>query len=56
MDILLMAIGIYFITFAFIMTGKNLISKVILQVIPFFCGAYCIFYAIANMGIISLNM
>jgi len=56
MNIILVLIGVYFIIFSFIVSGKNTRSKFVFQVIPFFCGLFCIFYAVLNMGILNINL
>jgi hypothetical protein len=53
-EIILCAIGIYNIIFVLISKTNNLLSAILFKVIPFFCGAYCIFYACMSSGIIKI--
>lgn len=45
-NIILCIVGVLFIISSLIMDTKNIKSAIIFNVIPFFSGAYCIFYAL----------
>ena len=51
-NIILLAIGVLFIIGSLIMNTKSVTSAIIFKVIPFFSGAYCIFYALRLSSLI----
>ena len=54
-DIILCIIGILLLLESFIAKTKNTISTIIIKIIPFFCGLYCLFYACLNSGFIKIG-
>jgi len=56
MDIVLICVGVYIVSFSLIVGCKNIQSKIMFKVVPFFSGMFCIIYAIMNMGIININL
>lgn len=51
-NIILLVIGILFIINSFIMNTKGITSAIVFKIIPFFSGAYCIFYALRLSSLI----
>jgi len=52
MEYALLVGGIYFICFSFLSTTKNIQSAFIFKILPFFSGAFNIFYALKQLGVI----
>lgn len=58
MDILtliLIIIGAWQMVNSLLLSTKNLISRVIFKVIPFFSGMYCIIYALIQSGVLIIG-
>lgn len=55
LDVILCVIGVFLITFSFLMNTKDVISAIWFKTIPFFSGAYCIVYACISSGIIKIG-
>ena len=56
MNVILIAIGLWFIILSLLINTKDVVSAFVFKVIPFFSGLFCIFYAIVNMGILNINI
>lgn len=54
-EIVLCVIGAWFIIVAFLNKTKNVGSTIFYQIIPFVCGAYCIFFSLYNSGIVRIG-
>ena len=54
-DIILCAIGILLLLESFLAKTKDVPSTIIIKIIPFFCGAYCLIYACMNSGFIKIG-
>ena len=54
-DIILCAIGILLLLESFLTKTKDVPSTIIIKIIPFFCGAYCLIYACMNSGFIKIG-
>lgn len=54
-EIILCVIGAWWIIVSFITSTKNIQSAIFYKVIPFICGAYCIFFALYNSGIVKIG-
>lgn len=50
-EIVLCVIGAWFIIVAFLNKTKNVGSTIFYQIIPFVCGAYCIFFSYSLKGV-----
>lgn len=55
-EIILTVIGVLMIIFSFIMNTKNIKSALLLKLLPFTGGCYCIFFALITSGIIKINL
>ena len=54
-DIILCAIGILLLLESFLAKTKDTKSTVIINIIPFFSGVYCLIYACLNSGLIKIG-
>ena len=54
-DIILCAIGILLLLESFLAKTKDVPSTIIIKIIPFFCGAYCLIYACMNSVFIKIG-
>lgn len=55
LDIILCVIGVFLITFSFLMNTKDIKLAIWFKVIPFFSGVYCIAYACIANGVIRVG-
>lgn len=55
LDVILCVIGVFLITFSFLMNTKDVLSAIWFKAVPFFSGAYCIVYACISSGIIKIG-
>ena len=54
-DIILCVIGVLLLLESFITKTKDIPSTIIIKIIPFFCGVYCLIYACLNSGFIKIG-
>ncbi len=54
-EIILCAIGVLLLLESFLAKTKDIPSTVIFKIIPFFCGAYCVFYSFMMSGFIKIG-
>ena len=54
-DIILCAIGILLLLESFLAKTKDTKSTIIINIIPFFSGTYCLIYACLNSGFIKIG-
>ena len=54
-DIILCAIGILLLLESFLAKTKDVPSTIIVKIIPFFSGAYCLIYDCLNSGFIKIG-
>ncbi len=50
----LLLLAVYLIAGSFVLTGKNFISKLVFNVIPFFSGLFLIVYFLIEKGILNI--
>lgn len=55
LEVILCIIGVFFIIYSFLMNTKNVKSAILFRVIPFFGGAYCVFYACVASGFVKIG-
>lgn len=51
----LVVIGVWQIVLSLMLEAKNVKSKIVFNVIPFFSGMYCLVYALIQGGILILS-
>lgn len=52
---ILIIIGIWQMIFSLLLDAKNVQSKIVFKIIPFFSGMYCIFYALIQSGVLIIT-
>jgi hypothetical protein len=52
MEYVLIVTGVYFICFSFLIFTRNVQSIFVFKILPFFLGAFNIFYALKKLGVI----